>query len=77
MSTYNSENISENKEDKIATIGSTLEAIETSSFLGAANCQIIANSVVSAITGGLVNEIDKPADKTWTETFNAILAPLS
>lgn len=77
MSTYNSENISENKEDKIATIGSTLEAIETSSFLGAANCQIIANSVVSAITDGLINEIDKPADKTWTETFNAILAPLS
>lgn len=77
MSAYNKDNISENKEEKIATIGSTLEAIESSAFLGASNCQIIANSVISAITDGSINEIEKPEGKTWTEIFNMVVSLIS
>ena len=77
LSKYDNDNIIEDKETKITVIGSTLEAIETSAFLGEANCQIIANSVISAVTDGLVTEISKPTDKTWTETFNAALSFIS
>ena len=68
---------STNKEAKIAVIGSTLEAIESSSFLGAVNCQIIANSVISAVTNGTITEISKPTGKTWTETFNIAMSLIS
>ena len=68
ISTYNSTNIIENTESKITNIGTTLTAVESSSFLGKSSAEVIANSVMSAIKGGS-STITKDANETWEDAF--------
>jgi len=60
----------------IGIIGSTLDAVSSSAFLGDEQADMIADSVISALTNGLINEVSKDINKTWSQVFTEALEVL-
>lgn len=57
----------------VGIIGSTLDAVSGSQFLGNEQTDKIADSVISALTNGLITNVDKDANKTWSQVFTEAL----
>ena len=63
----------EKRSATVAVVGSTLDAVSASRFLGEVESDKIADKVISALTNNLINDVNKVEGKTWTETFNKAL----
>lgn len=78
---YTSDDVSDSskRSETIAIIGNTLDAIEASAFLGEAQAQTIANTVVSTLTyndfthTSVVTSVSKGDYSTWGEAFEAAI----
>jgi len=75
VSSYDQTSIStpQNRQKTISVVGRTLDEISASSFLGKNAADTIADSVISALTNGIYNDIDKGSYATWSSAFEAKL----
>ena len=62
-----------NKEEVIAKIGTTLDAVSASSLLGEEQADKIADTVIATLTVNVITNITKDSNKTWTQAFDDAL----
>ncbi len=75
---YTSDDIKteEKRNTTVGVVGSTLDAIEASAFLGENQAQTIANEVISQLTSGTVTSISKGEHSTWSEAFREAVSSI-
>lgn len=75
---YTSADISDSskRNETINTVGTTLDAIEASAFLGKDQTQIIANEVIKELSSNTITSISKGSHSTWSEAFSEAVASI-
>ena len=75
---YTLDDVVDDRTTTFATIGSTLDAVSGSAFLGEEEANNIANKVVTELTKSLpdpykVTSISKNSGETWSDAFNRVV----
>ena len=63
----------DNKTEVISTVGATLDSVSASMLLGEDQADKIADKVIDTLTAGIIQNVTKDANKTWSQVFTEAL----